>query len=81
MNSNKTRNTRTIITRHLEATTYELSCTLKHVLGALNTYVSLDNILNTNKQNIYIIYTINFNKQMNKHKKWKIVAGHVHTGW
>ena len=37
-------------------------CTFQHVLCAPNTQISLDTTLFTNKQEIYMIHTIDFNK-------------------
>ena len=44
-------------------------CTFQHVLCAPNTQISLDTTLLTNKQEIYMIHTIDFNKQINKYYK------------
>ena len=47
---------------YVEAMTGKPCCTSKHKLWASNIQVSLDSTLRTNKHNVFILHTVNYNK-------------------
>lgn len=53
---------RIIRRNYVEAMTGKPCSTSKHKLGASNIQVSLDSTLRTNKHNVFILHTVNYNK-------------------